>query len=134
MVHVIQVCWQLASRIRRFRPDPARKQHLTFVTAVCAVIIITNYYCSLSCHHYHPLLLLSVLSSLSSTATTLSVVPKQGIKSDTHVPLTAMSLLARNYGVAISRDKSVHNSMSREDSIKYLSSYFVFRIIVKNCK
>jgi len=25
MVYVIQVCWQLASRIRTFRPDPARK-------------------------------------------------------------------------------------------------------------
>ena len=25
MIHVIQVCWQLASRIRTERPDPARK-------------------------------------------------------------------------------------------------------------
>ena len=25
MVYVIQVCWQLASRIRMFHPDPARK-------------------------------------------------------------------------------------------------------------
>jgi len=25
MVYVIQVCWQLASRIRMFHPDPAHK-------------------------------------------------------------------------------------------------------------
>jgi hypothetical protein len=83
-------------------------------TALCVVIIIIHCYCCLYCRHYHPLLLLSELSSLSSTATALSVVPKQGITSDIHVPLTAMSLLARNYAWRYCVTNSVDNSMSRE--------------------
>jgi len=57
--------------IRTLGPDSAREQYRLFVTALCALIIITQYNRSLCSHYHHPLQLLSVLSSLSTIITAL---------------------------------------------------------------